>query len=81
VCPLGPTHQQATSRVADELVRTVDALDKLGIWANVAAVRSNPELASLRQNGAEQVYLDLVGDSSHAVRGIDLATGKGSILF
>jgi hypothetical protein len=79
VCPLGDPEGAATERVATELVRTVDALGALGIWNDVGAVRSNQALESIR--GANQVYLDLVGDSSHAVRGIDLATGVGTVRF
>jgi hypothetical protein len=37
-------------------------------------------LASLRQ-GNEQLYLDIVGDSAHAVRGMELALGRASIAY
>jgi hypothetical protein len=81
VCPLGPDDEASTRRVASELVRTVDALGTLGIWDNVGAVQQDPELETLRNGGGRQVYLDLVGDSAHAVRGLDLATGKGTISY
>jgi hypothetical protein len=81
VCPLGPDDEAATRRVATELVRTVDALAALGIWENLLAVAQDPELETLRNGGGRQVYLDLVGDSAHAVRGLDLATGKGTVPF
>ncbi|MEQ1507652.1 MAG: hypothetical protein ABMB14_35810 [Myxococcota bacterium] len=81
VCPLTERHTEATTRVATELVRTVDALGALGIWADVGAVQANKELEPLRQNGARQVYLDLVGDAAHAVHGIDLATGTATIPY
>lgn len=80
VCPLGEAERAATERVAGELVRTVDALGTLGVWNDVSAVKANKELDAIGR-GANQVYLDLVGDSSHAVRGIDLATGVGTIRF
>ena len=44
-----------------------------------AAVRADASLSQFRDS--EQVYLDLIGDSAHAVRGIDMATGKGSIRY
>jgi hypothetical protein len=84
VCPLGDADRAASERVANELARTVDALGQLGIWSDVGAVRQNKVLDTLRPSpngGANQVYLDLVGDSAHAVHGIDLATGKASIAY
>ena len=29
----------------------------------------------------EQLYLDIVGDSSHAIRGLDLALGLGEVRY
>lgn len=80
VCPLGDPEGVATERVAAELVRTVDALGSLGVWADVSAVKANKDLDAIGR-GANQVYLDLVGDSAHAVRGIDLATGVGTVRY
>jgi hypothetical protein len=79
VCPLGDDDRKATERVAKELVRTVAALDQLGVFQDLSAVKTNRALDNLRQNGAKQVYLDLVGDSAHAVHGIDLATGAATV--
>ncbi|MEQ1572477.1 MAG: hypothetical protein ABMA64_43050, partial [Myxococcota bacterium] len=81
VCALGPEDDAASARVANELVRTVAALDSLGVWADVSAVQQNRALDPIRKNGARQVYLDLVGDSAHAVHGIDLATGVASVAY
>jgi hypothetical protein len=70
-------------RLSVELVRTVNALESLGVFADLPSVRQDRALDPYRPNsgGAEQVYLDLLGDSAHAVRGIDMATGKGTIAF
>ena len=55
----------------DELVKTVEFLHESGVF---------DELAKLRFQDV-QTYLDLVGDSAHALRGIDLATGRGTIAY
>jgi hypothetical protein len=78
VCPLTAEDVAASERVAAELARSVDALGLLGIWADVGAVRADRSLDAVGRP-ANQVYLDLVGDSAHAVRGIDLASGVGTL--
>jgi hypothetical protein len=80
VCELKPEHEAASVRVAAELVRTVDGLGKIGIWNNVAGVRTMKEFDDMGRD-ANQVFLDLVGDSAHAVRGIDMATGRATIRY
>jgi len=80
-CNPEPHHLAATERVASELVRTVADVAALGVWDDLPAVRSDHTLDQYRNGGAEQVYLDFVGDSAHAVRGIDLATGRGAVLY
>jgi hypothetical protein len=82
LCEWTDADAKALKRAADELVRTVQALDGLGVYA-LQAVRSNRGLDPYRANsgGAEQVYLDLLGDAAHAVRGIDLATGQGVVRY
>lgn len=54
---------------AQNLTLTVDALQKMGVWDRL------PEL----KKTDEQLYLDLVGDSAHAVRGLELALGRGTV--
>ncbi len=80
-CNPDPRYLAATERVASELVRTVADLEALGTWNDLPAVRADRTLDQYRKGGAEQVYLDFVGDSAHAVRGIDLATGRGVVLY
>ena len=79
LCELTDANVAASTRVANELVATVDALGKLGVFDDVAALRRDRTLDQIR--GAEQVYLDVIGDAAHAVRGIDMATGKGTIRY
>lgn len=83
LCPWTDDDAAALQRAADELVRTVEALDGLGVWRDLQAVRNNRGLDPYRPDsgGAEQVYLDLLGDAAHAVRGIDLATGAAHIRY
>ena len=81
LCPLDDKQVKASQRVARELVFTVDALNELGILSTLKEVRKDRELGQFRPGGAEQLYLDLVGDAAHAVRGIDLATGKGTVRY
>ncbi len=52
-----------------ELIATVQRIEATGMLGRMEAVRKQ----------REQTYLDLIGDSAHAVRGIDMATGKGTI--
>ncbi len=53
------------------VVDTVRELKALGALDNLSKLRE--------QN--EQLYLDIVGDSSHAVRGLELALGRGVYRF
>ncbi|MCB9665601.1 MAG: hypothetical protein H6732_15935 [Alphaproteobacteria bacterium] len=56
-------------RAEAELERTVGMLDRLGALQDPAAVRA----------AREQTWLDLIGDSAHAVRGLDLAAGAAGV--
>jgi hypothetical protein len=60
---------RASLRLAeDELVRTVAALEALGVFERLDAIRAE----------REQTYLDLIGDAAHAVNGLNLASGAAS---
>ncbi len=55
----------------DALIATVKRLKAMGAFDNMPQLREkNPQL-----------YLDLVGDSAHALKGLDLATGQGSVPY
>lgn len=81
LCDLDKQQVAASQRVADELIATVRRLDELEVWDNLASIQTDNTLDRYRQGGAEQVYLDFVGDASHAVRGIDLALGRATVRY
>ena len=58
--------QTATlNRIVIELISTVKQLHDIGAYSALEKIRAQDE----------QVYLDIVGDSSHAFRGLELALG------
>jgi hypothetical protein len=63
--------QSAMAEAVGLLVETVAKLKSLGALDNLADIRSENE----------QLYLDIVGDSAHAVRGLDLALGLGEVRY
>ena len=82
LCELDDAQVAASQRVARELVATVDQLGELGIFTSLDALRTDATVGRYRApERAEQVYLDVIGDAAHAVRGIDLATGAGAIRY
>lgn len=80
VCPPTAEDEAANLRVLSELAVTVDALQKVGAFAMLPTMRTDPRLAQVPR-GPEQLYLDLVGDSAHALRGLDLATGRSGVRY
>lgn len=52
-----------------ELVRTMAALERMGVPASLPTIRASNE----------QLFLDYVGDAAHALKGLDLATGRASV--
>ncbi len=56
---------------AQNLALTVSALQKANVFDHL------PEL----RKADEQAYLDVVGDAAHAVRGLELALGRGTISY
>lgn len=65
------TQAAALEGAAQNLSLTVAALKKAKVFDHL------PEL----RKADEQLYLDVVGDSAHAVRGLELAMGRGSIAY
>lgn len=59
--------QLMMTEVVGVVVDTVRELKALGAMDNLAQLRTKNE----------QLYLDIVGDSSHAIRGLELALGRG----
>jgi hypothetical protein len=68
---LEPDEAQARilAAVLSGLVDTVSALEASGVLDKLPELRASDE----------QLYLDVIGDSAHAMRGIDLATGASSL--
>lgn len=60
---------QALEGAAQNLVLTVTALQKAGVFDDLAGLRTKDE----------QLFLDVVGDASHAIRGLELALGRGTV--
>ncbi len=62
---------QLLEGAAQNLVLTVQALEKSGTFANMETIRTKDE----------QLFLDVIGDSCHAVRGLELELGRGTIAW
>jgi hypothetical protein len=64
--------QQALLKgAADQVVLTVEALDNQKVLDNLPALRQT----------SEQMFLDVIGDSAHAVRGLRLALGTDTLAW
>lgn len=61
--------QAKLERALTELIATVGKLEQAKVFGNLRQLLPKQE----------QMYLDFVGDAAHAIRGIDLATGKGTV--
>lgn len=61
--------QQVMAQAVGDLITTTAALKQLGALDNAAKIRESNN----------QLYLDIVGDSCHAVRGMELALGKSEV--
>ena len=66
-----PNQQIAMGEAVRILVETAKQLKMTGAMDN---------LETLRQ-GNEQLYLDIVGDAAHAVRGLELALGRATVSY
>lgn len=63
------TQQKTLDRVVTELVVTVSLLESNQLFAQLPKLRAS----------SEQTYLDYIGDSAHALHGIDLMTGVAAV--
>jgi hypothetical protein len=68
-----PTENQqiAMGEAVRVLVETAKQLKRTGAMDNLDTLRE----------GNEQLYLDIVGDASHAVRGLELALGRATVTY
>lgn len=63
--------QQTLNSAVDLLISTTKELKALGAFDNLAEIDAKNH----------QLYLDLVGDSAHAIRGVELATGQQDFAY
>lgn len=67
----GENQKVALNGAAQQMVLLVDGIDKQGIFGAMDELRSsNPQL-----------YLDLIGDSAHAINGLELALGRKTVAY
>ena len=67
----GPAQQEVMAQATEALIASVAALKSKGALDNLSSIREeNPQL-----------YLDLVGDSAHAIHGLELALGRLEVSF
>lgn len=67
----GVKDQEVMARAVGALLESVQALKSLGALDNLEAIqKQNPQL-----------YLDLVGDSAHAIHGLELALGRATVSY
>jgi hypothetical protein len=65
------TQLAAMEGAARQLVLVVQALDEQKVYDSLDQLKAQDE----------QLYLDVVGDSSHALRGLELAMGRGVVRY
>ncbi len=66
-----PAQQEVMAQATQALIASVVALKAKGALDNLSSIRTqNPQL-----------YLDLVGDSAHAIHGLELALGRVKVVF
>lgn len=66
-----PRQQALLAEAAQEVVMATAVLEQRGLLGDLPAVRARDE----------QLYLDIVGDSAHAVRGLELALGRATVAW
>ena len=66
-----PSTQASVDVARGELIATFERMEGLGWFEKLDAIR----------RADEQAYLDLLGDTAHALRGLDLSSGRGSVLL
>lgn len=68
---IGPADKEATEQVAAEVVKSVVLLDELKAFDSLEQTKKNDE----------QLFLDIVGDAAHALRGLKIATGDSGVYY
>ena len=68
---IGEPDRKALEQVAAEVVKSVVLLQEIGAFSQINSIRA----------AQEQLYLDLVGDAAHTLRGLRIATGVGAVYY
>ncbi len=68
---LGSDDRAALEQVAAEVVKSVVLLENLKAFDDLAEIKTKDE----------QLFLDIVGDAAHALRGLRIATGDGEVYY
>jgi len=71
IYPPSGAERQVMAQALVALVDTVSALKRLGAYDNLDTIRLENE----------QLYLDLIGDSAHALHGVELALGRAEYIY
>ena len=66
-----PEQRQVMQGAADQVTLTVQGLQSQGVYDNLDTLRTSNE----------QLYLDIIGDSAHALRGLKLAMGEDGLAY
>jgi len=68
--PDAPTPEELQS-IADEVFRSVALLEQLSVFKNLHIMKTENE----------QMFLDVIGDSAHALRGLRIARGEDPVYY
>ena len=68
---LGPADKAAVEQVAAEVVKSVVLLHEIKAFDALEQIKLKDE----------QLYLDIVGDAAHALRGLKIATGDSAVYY
>jgi len=68
---VGKADKVALEHITAEVVKSVVLLKELNAFSQADTIR----------NKDEQLYLDIVGDSAHALRGLKIAVNEGSVFY
>ena len=68
---IGEADRMGLEQVAAEVVKSVVMLQEIGAFKQLDNIRT----------AQEQLYLDLVCDSAHTLRGLCIAMGEGAVYY
>ena len=68
---VGEQDRQALEQVAAEVIKSIVMLQEIGAFTQIDKIK----------NANEQLYLDIVGDSAHALRALKIATGQSPVYY